>query len=178
MGINKLKIAARSTSARVIFIFIASIVFTIMVNAFIPSGLPLLLTDGRRPGIPAGAWNELRYTDARKAYEEVSDGNGILIDLRDEDDYDISHAAGAINLPYHDFEEASYDLAEEISTDRNLFILCNGKLCGMSVRVAKLLSDLGFENLTIIKQDYEDWKKSNLPVEENILKGGRNGADE
>ena len=163
MRINKLKIAARSTSARVIFIFITSIVFTIMVNAYIPSGLPLLLTDGRRPGIPAGAWNKLRYTDARKAFKMLSAGNGILIDLRYEDDYDISHAAGSINLPYHEFEEACYDFAEEISTDRNLFILCNGKLCGMCVRVAKHLLDLGFENLTIIKQDYEDWKKSNLP---------------
>ena len=79
MHISRLKIATRSTSARVICIFIASMFFTIIVNAFIPSGLPLLLTDGKRPGIPASAWNELCYTDARKVFEMVSSGKLVLI---------------------------------------------------------------------------------------------------
>ncbi|HDY89827.1 MAG TPA: rhodanese-like domain-containing protein [bacterium] len=178
MHMSKLKIAAMSNSARMLIIFIASIVFTIMVNAFLPSKLPLLLTGGKRPGIPVGAKNELRYTNARKAFETVSAGHGILIDIRDSDDYDKSHAAGAINIPYHDFEEACYDFAEDVSTERNLFILCHGKLCGMSVRVANRLLDLGFKNLKIIKQDYEYWKNSNLPIEENILKGDQHGTDE
>ena len=177
MYMGKLKIATISNSARMLIIFIASIVFTIIVNAFHPSGLPLLLTEGKRPGIPVGEWNELGYTDAHKAFKIVSAGQGLLIDIRDKEDYDKSRPAGAINLPYHDFEDACYAFADEVSMDQNLFILCHGKLCGMSVRIAKRLLDLGFKNIQIIKQDYEDWKKSNLPIGENTLKGGQHGTD-
>ena len=99
MPMNKLKVATRTNSVRILTIFISSIIFTMTVNAFLPSRLPLLITDGKRPGIPVGSWNELRYIDARKAYEMVSTGQGILIDIRVGEDYDKSHPSGAINVP-------------------------------------------------------------------------------
>ena len=161
-----------TTTTKVFVLFGASILFTILVNSFHPLRLPFLLPDGKRPGIPAGEWNEVRYSGAREAFETVSSGRGILLDVRDEEEFETSHAAGAVNIPYGDMENACLNLAEDESTDRNLFILCRGKLCGLSVRVAKRLFDLGFHNLTIIMQDFEGWKKLNLPVEISAEEGG------
>jgi hypothetical protein len=59
-------------SIRILIIFLASVILTVIVNQFHPVSLPLLLPEGKRPGIPKGEWNELRYVDARNASEEFS----------------------------------------------------------------------------------------------------------
>lgn len=152
---------------RILIIFLVSVILTVIINQFHPVSLSLLLPEGKRPGIPKGEWNELRYIDAHSALEEVLKGNGVIIDVRDKQDFLKSHPAGAINLPYHESEDILTEVFEEVSPDKNLFILCQGTLCGISVRIARQLLDAGFKNVMIVKQNFEVWEKLHLPVEEN-----------
>lgn len=156
-----------TNSIRILIIFLASVILTVIINQFHPVSLPLLLPEGKRPGIPKGEWNELRYVDAQSASEEVSKGNGVIIDVRDKQDFLKSHPSGAINVPYHESEDLLTNILEEVTPDKNLFILCQGTLCGISVRIARQLLDAGFKNVIIIKQNFEIWEKLHLPLEES-----------
>lgn len=177
MRMRNLKIAFIQDLVRLISLLLCSLVLAIIVNTMHPMGLPLLLTEVKRPGIPIWVWNQLRFTNARDAYDKVLTGHGILIDVRDRDDYRKSHAIGAINFPYHEFENAYPDFAKEVPTHQHVFIYCYGTQCGLSARVAKRLLVLGFENLTIIKQGFEAWGKSNLPVKK-MQKGDKHETEQ
>lgn len=152
---------------RIVIVMAISFAAAFIVNALHSIELPLFLPEGKRPGIPKGVWNEIRYVGIDKAYEQVSQGKGILIDIRDKREYDELHAECSINIPYHEFESIYPDYAQKIRDYPSIFIICNGRLCGLSVRVAKKLLDLKHNNIIITKQDFEDWKDSDLPVEKS-----------
>jgi rhodanese-related sulfurtransferase len=173
MGMCNLKIAPVKSLIRIMIVLLGSLVLAIIINAFHPMRLPLRLAGVKRPGIPKHIWNELRFTNARDAYNKVLAENRILIDVRDRDDFHKAHAIGAINLPYHGFEEYFPAFAKKVSNEEPLFIYCYGTQCGLSARVAKRLLVLGFKDLTIIRHGFEAWKKSNLPIDK-MTQGGSN----
>ena len=169
-----LKDALKVNSVRLLILLVSSILFTIIVNSMAPINLPFLLPDGKRPGLVEGSWQEkIIFIDI----ESVADmGQIILIDLRDSEDFDRIHAQGAINLPYFYFDEAVSDFIEKVDEDQQILLFCEGMLCGISARAAKELQDLGYENISIIKQGFDGWKKLNLPIEENSGKMEENDA--
>lgn len=175
---RNLKIALMQDLVRIMILLLFSLVLAIIVNTMHPMGLPLLPTEVKRPGIPRWIWKQFRFTNARDAYDKVLTGHGILVDVRDRDDYHKAHAVGAINLPYHEFENVYPNFAKEVSKQQHIFIYCYGTECGLSARVAKRLLVLGLKNLTIVKQGFEAWKKSNLPIDKKTQSGDKHGADE
>ena len=155
-------------SIRLLILLLSSILFTVIVNSIAPVKLPFLLADGERPGLVDGSWQEkIRFIDIEDVAEKITTAQVILIDLRDSEDFDRIHAQGAINLPYYDFDEAISDFIEKVDEDQQIILFCEGILCGISARAAKELLDLGYEDISIIKQGFDGWKNLNLPIEEN-----------
>ena len=178
MLFGRLKKVQSYSSVRIIVILLCSLVVTIIVNSMHPAELPLLLAEGQRPGIPKGAWEaRLRYVGLGNVVDEITAGRLILVDLRDSEDFDESHAVGAINLPYHEFDDVYPDFADKVSAEQHLVIFGQGMLFGMSARIAKRLSDLGYNNITILKQGFEEWKKLDFPVYSKIQESGSHGAE-
>ena len=153
---------------RISIILLISFILTIVLSQLLPSSLPLLLPEGKRPGILKGEVNDLLYFDASYAIAEISKGNGCLVDVRDKEDFRNLHPTGAINIPYHESETLYNELHEKVTDGKRIFILCEGKLCDMSARVARRLSGQGYKNITIIRQNFAEWIRMNLPTE----KGG------
>ena len=178
MLFGRLKKVQSYSSVRIIVILLSSLVVTIIVNSMHPAELPLMLAEGQRPGIPKGAWEaRLRYVSLGDVVDEITAGQAILIDLRDAEDFSKSHAPGSINLPYHEFDDFLPDFEEKVSTEQRLFIFGQGMLFGMSARIAKRLSDLGYNNITILKQGFEQWKKLDLPVYNKTQESGSHEAE-
>ena len=169
--INSFKTIIQRNSIRLMILFLSSILVTIVINSFHPAKLPLILTEQRRPGIPEGSWQEkIKFINVDDIAAEISNGQVVLIDLRESKEFEELHATGAINIPYYEFEELYPDFIDQISTDKSIFIFCEGMLCGLSTRVAKELLDAGYKNLTVVKQGFEGWKKNQLPMEGNTKK--------
>lgn len=149
---------------QIIIILISSFLLTFLVSKLLPSSLPLFLQEGKRPGISKNVIDETIYVDARSAADEISKGNGILVDVRDTEDYMVLHPEGAVNIPYHNDSENIYaELSQILPEGKIVYILCEGKLCDMSVRVGGHLQESGYKSI-IIKQDFDGWKRLNLPV--------------
>lgn len=150
---------------QIVIILVTSVIVTAGIDFLLPSSLPLILHDGMRPGISRIDRNDLRYTELKVAYNELSQGSCILIDVRDESEFMKSHPAGAINVPYHESEEIYGEFSDKVSVDKKIYILCEGALCAMSVRIASHLAELGYKNTIIIRRDFKEWKRLNLPTE-------------
>ena len=162
MGSFKRKNWLNSDVTRVIIIFLISVLLTVLVSILLPTALPLILPEGKRPGIASGTSNDMTYIDAHSAVDEIKTGKGILVDVRDRDDFISDHPEGAVNIPYHDLDVIIYDLNEIIPAGKIIYLLCEGALCDMSARVAGRLAEMGYRS-KIIKQDFAGWKKLNMP---------------
>ncbi|HYJ04980.1 MAG TPA: rhodanese-like domain-containing protein [Chthoniobacterales bacterium] len=100
---------------------------------------------------------EISPADALKAAEE---GNAVLIDVREEDDWNEGHAKGAKHLSRGVIE---LDIEEEIP-DLKKPIVC---YCGggsRSALVTESLQKMGYENVRSMAGGLRAWKEAGLPV--------------
>ena len=73
--------------------------------------------------------------DSQKGY--------IILDVREQDEYDAGHISGTILIPYTQIEEK----AEEVLTDKNQLILVYCRSGRRSKIAAEALVELGYTNI-------------------------------
>ena len=91
------------------------------------------------------------------------DESVILIDVRDEPDYEEEHLPNAVSLP-RGYLELDID---EITTDENAHIVT---YCGGGTRAtlsANTLKNMGYENVSVLTGGFRGWKSSGLPTEKS-----------
>ena len=81
---------------------------------------------------------------AEEAKEIMDNEEGyIILDVREQDEYDAGHIPGAILIPYTQIEEK----AEEVLTDKNQLILVYCRSGRRSKIAAEALAELGYTNI-------------------------------
>ncbi|MGP1434244.1 MAG: rhodanese-like domain-containing protein [Catonella sp.] len=91
--------------------------------------------------------------------EAINDEHTLLIDLRDEKDYEAGHIDKSINMPYIDGGARMLSYLEK-KADKNykIYLMCYfGNRSGMAFN---LLKDEGYKNLNYVKFGYEAYKNS------------------
>ena len=85
----------------------------------------------------------------------------ILLDVRDEPDYDKEHLPNAVSLP-RGYLELDID---EIAPDADTHIVT---YCGGGTRAtlsAHTLKNMGYENVSVLKGGFRSWKAAGRPTE-------------
>jgi rhodanese-related sulfurtransferase len=90
---------------------------------------------------------------------------GLLIDVRQEIEFDDGHVPGAINIPrglieFRIWKHVGFPDRTDMNTQMTLYCL-TGARCAFA---AKSLQDLGFTNVTSVDMRFEDWAKAGFPV--------------
>lgn len=88
------------------------------------------------------------------------DGNSVIIDVNESSDFARSHIPDAINYPLNDITAENKKLHKHKS--KTTIIVCQAG--SKSVKAAKLLIALGFEDVHILRGGLISWTKENLPV--------------
>jgi rhodanese-related sulfurtransferase len=90
---------------------------------------------------------------------------GLIVDVREPDEFAEGHIPGAINIPRGLIE---FDIWTEVGyptkTDMNRQMTLYCKTGGRCALAAKSLKDLGFTNVTAVDMKIEDWKKAGHPL--------------
>lgn len=105
--------------------------------------------------------------------------NFILVDLRSEEEYNLSHIAGAINIPaYKDKDNSDYGAVERIVSSfenlpagKDIIVYCYSKPCMTGRKVGKILAerDVYVKHLGIGWNEWKyDWTGWNHEHEWNI----------
>lgn len=149
---------------RVFAILSGSLLLSLIGNYFHPDGL-LLLPVSVKPGLSRNIPDHVIFISAGEAAREIALNRGIIVDIRTTEDYAASHPRNSVNLPYHEFGSAYNEAADELPRGMNIYILCEGRLCGMSERVALKLAEYGFRDVRVIKETFVEWKNMGFPVE-------------
>lgn len=103
-------------------------------------------------------------TDPSDVYADIKNGlvDFILADVRSPEDYNKSHAQGAINLPQ---VKITQDSMSGFSKDKLFIVYCWGPGCNGATKAAAKLSKLGFKVKEMIG-GIEYWEdKERYPVE-------------
>ncbi len=123
---------------------------------------------GRRPRakiVPMSA--EPAVTEAAVADVPVQFGPGaVLLDVREDDEWQRGHAAGALHIP---MGQVPARLAE-ITADGELYVICRAG--GRSRRVAQYLQDNGYRPVNV-EGGMQAWADAGRPV---ITDGGGPGS--
>jgi len=90
---------------------------------------------------------------------ENAQGSVVLVDARQENDYEAGHIDGAVNIPTTLCAKGRIARMGDISKDKRIVIYCQSAGCPYAGTVASHLMEDGFENIAIYKGGWIDWKK-------------------
>jgi rhodanese-related sulfurtransferase len=108
------------------------------------------------------------YFNARDALEPVSrkelvarleDGLVTILDVRPEDEFQIGHLPGAVNIPLAALEAR----LSELPIDREVVAYCRGPYCVLSFEAVAALRARGY-TVRRLEDGYPEWKVAGLPV--------------
>jgi phage shock protein E len=94
------------------------------------------------------------------AAEKAKTGAAVIIDVRDQDEWDEEHIDGALHLNRGTIE---LDIEEKVS-DPNALIICHCGGGGRSALAAESLLKMGYKNVRSISGGLKAWKAAGLSI--------------
>lgn len=90
---------------------------------------------------------------------------GLIIDVRQEDEFADGHVQGAVNVPrglieFRIWKLVGFPNAVDMNKQMTLYCLTGGR-CALAT---KTLQDLGFTNVTSVDMMFDNWVKGGHPV--------------
>ena len=105
--------------------------------------------------------SEISELDATQARDRIDSGEPVVVDVREQDEWDEGHIAGAVHIPRGHLESRIERLAPDAS--RPLIVYCSAG--NRSAFAAKTLADLGYEDVVSLAGGFTDWKRNGFPVQ-------------
>lgn len=84
--------------------------------------------------------------------------DGVLLDVREPEEFAHGHVPGAVNLPQADVATR----LGEIPQDRPVFVICQAGM--RSLRVSQFLKQMGFARVASVRGGTEAWGKAGKPL--------------
>ena len=123
----------------------------LLLGVAVASGAMLLWPLVRRS--TGGPW-----VDASGATRLINGGDALVVDVRDQSEYEAGHVLGARHLPLARLD--SHDLKRK---DKTLILYCDSG--DRAAKAAAALRKQGFEKVVLLSGGIGAWKQAGLPVE-------------
>jgi sulfur-carrier protein adenylyltransferase/sulfurtransferase len=104
---------------------------------------------------------EISEVDAARARDLIESEEPLVVDVREQDEWDEGHIPGAIHVPRGHLESRIERLAPDRA--RPLILYCSAG--NRSAFAAKTLGELGYEDVTSLSGGFTDWKRNGFPVQ-------------
>jgi len=105
--------------------------------------------------------SEISEIDATEARSRIESGEPVVLDVREQDEWDEGHIAGAVHVPRGHLESRIERLAPDPS--RPVVVYCSAG--NRSAFAAKTLAELGYEDVVSLAGGFTDWKRNGFPVQ-------------
>jgi adenylyltransferase/sulfurtransferase len=105
--------------------------------------------------------SEISEIDATHARDRIESGEPVVVDVREQDEWDEGHIPGAVHVPRGHLESRIERLAPD--TGRPVVVYCSAG--NRSAFAAKTLTDLGYEDVVSLAGGFTDWKRNGFPVQ-------------
>jgi sulfur-carrier protein adenylyltransferase/sulfurtransferase len=105
--------------------------------------------------------SEISEIDATQARERIESGVPVVVDVREQSEWDEGHIPGAVHVPRGHLESRIDRLAPDPT--RPVVIYCSAG--NRSAFAAKTLGELGYEDVVSLAGGFTDWKRNGFPVQ-------------
>jgi sulfur-carrier protein adenylyltransferase/sulfurtransferase len=105
--------------------------------------------------------HEVEEVDAARARELIDSGDPLVLDVREQDEWDEGHLPRAVHIPRGNLESR----VERAAPDRARPIVVYCAAGNRSAFAAKTLEELGYEDVVSLAGGFTDWKRNGFPVE-------------
>jgi hydroxyacylglutathione hydrolase len=125
------------------------------VRGYLEGGMTAWRSEGR----PV---RRIELIDPDELAERLEDGDTLVLDVRDRDEFDEAHIPGSVHLPYGELLERQ----GELPRDRAIAAICSGgKRSGLA---ASILQREGFHRvLHVANGGVGTWRRAGHPVEQS-----------
>jgi sulfur-carrier protein adenylyltransferase/sulfurtransferase len=103
----------------------------------------------------------IREISAREAPDAISTNDAVLLDVRSDQEWQISHIPGALHVPMSQLEER----LPELAPDRSRPIITYCAVGARSLRSLPTLDELGYEDTVSMTGGIVAWQELGFPVE-------------
>jgi sulfur-carrier protein adenylyltransferase/sulfurtransferase len=103
---------------------------------------------------------EIDEVDAVRAKDLIESGDPLIVDVREQDEWDEGHIEGAIHIPRGNLESR----IEAAAPDRTRPVLLYCAAGNRSAFAAKTLLELGYDEPVSLSGGFTDWKRNGFPV--------------
>lgn len=104
--------------------------------------------------------DQLDPVTASELVTRLREGSVVLIDVRPEDEYELGHLPGALNIPLRQLVQR----LSELPRDHEIVAYCRGPYCVLSFEAVAELRVHGF-NVRRLDEGFPEWKAAGLPIE-------------
>lgn len=87
--------------------------------------------------------------------------NGLLVDVREDDEWVAGHAAGALHVPMSDFAARSGEVSAKAAEGGPVYVVCRSG--GRSARVTQYLVQQGLDAVNV-DGGMLDWEAAGRPL--------------
>ena len=147
-------------------ILISSILLGILYNTFSSDGIDFIRKEIKIDFVEIGETSKnenLKGINISQTMDLYNKKSAIFIDARDQWEFSDAHILGAVNIPEFSFSKDDSTLSD-ISKSSILVIYCDGDDCDTSKRLAKQISDFGYENIYVFLGGMKSWIEAELPI--------------
>lgn len=110
----------------------------------------------------AAAAAGLQTVGVEEAAAAVDAGDALLVDVREDDEWEAGHAPDAVHVPLAEVPEQLDELDERRGEDALIFICRSGN---RSAEAAQAATDAGLEDVLSVDGGMNDWVSAGLPLE-------------
>jgi rhodanese-related sulfurtransferase len=96
-----------------------------------------------------------------EAVQLINRQDGVVVDVRDPNDFRAGHITNALNVPFSEFKDRMREL--EKYKQRPLIVTCRGG--ERAVKGAVMLRQRGFANVRVLAGGMAAWERSQLPLQ-------------
>jgi len=107
------------------------------------------------------ARSEISEIDATQARDRIESGEPVVVDVREQEEWDEGHIPGAVHVPRGHLESRIERLAPDAA--RPVVVYCSQG--NRSAFAAKTLAELGYEDVVSLAGGFTDWKRNGFPVQ-------------
>ena len=161
----------KNTARDIVILLGSAVIAAFAVNYFSPAGISLVgQWDESKGVITANAKDDavvvdLEIDDVKIAKQIYDSGKAVFVDARSRENYEDGHIKGAVSLPVGQFDESIDAFHDQYSPSSSIVIYCSGRTCEDSRRLAHLLLDEGYTNVTVMIDGYPGWESEGYPIE-------------
>jgi len=105
--------------------------------------------------------SEISELDATEARELIDSGGPVVLDVREQNEWDEGHIPGAVHVPRGHLESR----VERAAPDHSRPVLVYCSVGNRSAFAAKTLAELGYDDVVSLSGGFTDWKRNGFPVQ-------------